>query len=64
MSTQRVALWDNARFGAIALMVAGHTLTKMVGENDAAFTLYAFIYALGKNLIIEDQNGISKQEDE
>jgi fucose 4-O-acetylase-like acetyltransferase len=45
MSTQRVALWDNARFGAIALMVAGHTLTKMVGENDAAFTLYVFIYA-------------------
>lgn len=45
MSTQRVALWDNARFAAIALMVAGHTLTKMVGENDAAFTLYVFIYA-------------------
>ncbi|MDH6531793.1 fucose 4-O-acetylase-like acetyltransferase [Aurantimicrobium minutum] len=45
MSTQRVALWDNARFGAIALMVAGHALTKMVGENDAAFTLYVFIYA-------------------
>jgi fucose 4-O-acetylase-like acetyltransferase len=41
----RVALWDNARFGAIALMVAGHALTKMVGENDAAFTLYVFIYA-------------------
>jgi len=42
---QRIALWDNARFGAIALMVAGHALTKMVGENDAAFTLYVFIYA-------------------
>jgi fucose 4-O-acetylase-like acetyltransferase len=41
----RIALWDNARFGAIALMVAGHALTKMVGENDAAFTLYIFIYA-------------------
>jgi fucose 4-O-acetylase-like acetyltransferase len=41
----RVALWDNARFGAIALMVAGHSLTKMVGDNDAAFTLYVFIYA-------------------
>ena len=41
----RIALWDNARFGAIALMVAGHALTKMVGENDAAFTLYVFIYA-------------------
>lgn len=45
MSTVRVALWDNARFVAIALMVAGHTLTKMVGESDAAFTLYVFIYA-------------------
>ena len=45
MSKERVALWDNARFGAIALMVAGHTLTKMVGENDSAFALYIFIYA-------------------
>ena len=41
----RIALWDNARFGAVALVVAGHALTKMVGENDAAFTLYVFIYA-------------------
>lgn len=38
-------LWDNARFAAIALMVAGHAMTKMVGENDAAFTVYVFIYA-------------------
>ena len=45
MGKVRVALWDNARFIAIALMVAGHTLTKMVGENDSAFTLYVFIYA-------------------
>jgi fucose 4-O-acetylase-like acetyltransferase len=41
----RIALWDNARFGAISLMVAGHALTKMVGDSDAAFTLYVFIYA-------------------
>jgi len=40
-----VDLWDNARFAAIALMVAGHAMTKMVGENDAAFTVYVFIYA-------------------
>lgn len=45
MQKARVDLWDNARFAAIALMVAGHAMTKMVGESDAAFTIYVFIYA-------------------
>lgn len=41
----RVALWDNARFIAIVLVVLGHALTKMVPESQLAFSLYLWIYA-------------------
>ena len=44
VTTQRVALWDNARFLAIILVVVGHGLTKMVGENPEAFVVYVTIY--------------------
>ena len=44
MTTPRIALWDNARFLAITLVVLGHSLTKMVPETDSAFVLYVSIY--------------------
>jgi fucose 4-O-acetylase-like acetyltransferase len=46
-STQkrRVPLWDNARWIAITLMVVGHAILKLIGESDAAYTVYLFIYA-------------------
>lgn len=39
-----MAVWDNARFLAITLVVIGHALTKMVGQSDTAFVLYLAIY--------------------
>jgi fucose 4-O-acetylase-like acetyltransferase len=46
-STQkrRVPLWDNARWIAITLMVVGHAILKLIGESDAAYAVYLFIYA-------------------
>jgi fucose 4-O-acetylase-like acetyltransferase len=44
VTTKRVALWDNARFLAIILVVIGHGLTKMVGANPEAYVLYVSIY--------------------
>lgn len=44
MTKARIALWDNARFVAIALVVLGHALTKTVAETDSSFVLYVTIY--------------------
>ena len=44
MTSQRIALWDNARFLAIVLVVLGHGLTKMVPQTPEAFVLYVSIY--------------------
>jgi fucose 4-O-acetylase-like acetyltransferase len=41
----RVPLWDNARFIAIYLVVAGHAVQRMAGELDAALAVYLFIYS-------------------
>ncbi|MDJ0378905.1 acyltransferase family protein [Cryobacterium sp. PH31-L1] len=42
---RRLPLWDNARWLAITLVVVGHAILKLIGEADAAYTLYLFIYA-------------------
>jgi len=41
----RVPLWDTARFVAIALVVTGHALQRLVSDSDAALVTYLFIYA-------------------
>ncbi|GAA2223115.1 acyltransferase family protein [Herbiconiux moechotypicola] len=41
----RVPLWDNARFVAITLVVAGHAILKLIAESDAAYGVYLFIYS-------------------
>ncbi|BDZ44271.1 acyltransferase family protein [Naasia aerilata] len=42
----RVALWDNARFVAIFLVVAGHSVQRLTGGLDAAFAVYLLIYSV------------------
>jgi fucose 4-O-acetylase-like acetyltransferase len=44
VTTARIALWDNARFLAITLVVLGHALTKTTPATDAAYVLYISIY--------------------
>jgi fucose 4-O-acetylase-like acetyltransferase len=41
----RVPLWDNARFLAIYLVVAGHSVQQLAGHLDAALAVYLFIYS-------------------
>lgn len=43
-TSRRVPLWDNARWIAITLMVIGHGILKLIGESDAAYSTYLFIY--------------------
>lgn len=43
-ASRRVPLWDNARWIAITLMVIGHGILKLIGESDAAYSTYLFIY--------------------
>lgn len=38
-------LWDNARFVAITLVVAGHAILKLIAESDVSYGVYLFIYA-------------------
>lgn len=40
----RIALWDNARFALIVLVVVGHAISTIRTDSTAAFGLYAFIY--------------------
>jgi len=42
---KRVALWDNARFTAVTLVVVGHGIQRLTGDSDAALGVYLFIYA-------------------
>lgn len=41
---KRIALWDNARFLLIALVVIGHMISKVRTESAVAFGVYAYIY--------------------
>lgn len=40
----RVPFWDNARWLAIALVVIGHAILKLISGSDGAYTTYLFIY--------------------
>lgn len=42
--SSRVALWDNARFLLIVLVVIGHLISTVRTENEFGFALYAYIY--------------------
>ncbi|WP_125098146.1 acyltransferase family protein [Leucobacter chromiireducens] len=47
MTTQakpRIALWDNARFVLIVLVVVGHTISTIRTDTALGFGLYAYIY--------------------
>ena len=45
MSSTRIPLWDNARFGCIVLVVMGHAIQRQTLDSDNALTLYLFVYA-------------------
>lgn len=40
----RVALWDNARFVAVTLVVMGHAVQRLTSHSDSALVVYLFIY--------------------
>ena len=40
----RVALWDNARFALIVLVVIGHLISTVRTDTQLGFGLYAYIY--------------------
>lgn len=42
---KRVAVWDNARFACVTLVVIGHGIQRLTGDSDAALSVYLFIYA-------------------
>lgn len=42
---KRVPLWDNARWIAITLVVVGHGILPLIAEDDAAYSVYLFIYS-------------------
>lgn len=44
-SKRRVPLWDNARWIAITLVVIGHGILPLIAEDDAAYSVYLFIYS-------------------
>lgn len=41
---RRVPYWDNARWVAIALVVVGHAILKLIASSDTAYSTYLFIY--------------------
>jgi fucose 4-O-acetylase-like acetyltransferase len=42
---RRVPVWDNARWIAITLVVIGHGILPLIAEDDAAYSVYLFIYS-------------------
>jgi len=42
---RRVPLWDNARWIAVTLVVVGHGILPLIAEDDAAYSVYLFIYS-------------------
>lgn len=44
LSGARVALWDNARFVLIALVVIGHALVSARGDSALGYGIYVYIY--------------------
>ncbi|GLI26023.1 acetyltransferase fucose-4-O-acetylase [Agromyces rhizosphaerae] len=42
---RRVPMWDNARWIAVTLVVVGHGILPLIAEDDAAYSVYLFIYS-------------------
>ncbi|WP_395966755.1 acyltransferase family protein, partial [Brevundimonas diminuta] len=40
----RIAVWDNARFLLIVLVVIGHAISTVRTDSQLGFALYAYIY--------------------
>lgn len=58
----RVALWDNARFALIALVVIGHAIATVRGETAFGYGLYVFIYLFHMPAFIALTGAFSKAE--
>jgi fucose 4-O-acetylase-like acetyltransferase len=58
----RIALWDNARFIIMALVVIGHMLTTVRTDSALAFGLYAYIYLFHMPAMILLSGYFSKAE--
>lgn len=58
----RIALWDNARFILMALVVIGHMLTTTRMDSSFAYALYAYIYLFHMPAMILLSGYFSKAE--
>lgn len=58
----RVALWDNARFALILLVVIGHAIATVRGETAFGYGLYVFIYLFHMPAFIALTGAFSKAE--
>jgi len=61
-SKPRIALWDNARFIVMALVVIGHMLTTVRTDSALAFGVYAYIYLFHMPAMILLSGFFSKAE--
>ena len=58
----RVALWDNARFALIVLVVIGHLISTVRTDTELGFALYAYIYLFHMPAMIALSGLFSKPE--
>ncbi|UTX54863.1 acyltransferase family protein [Leucobacter aridicollis] len=58
----RVALWDNARFALIVLVVIGHLISTVRTDTELGFALYAYIYLFHMPAMIVLSGLFSKPE--
>jgi len=60
--TTRIALWDNARFLLIALVVMAHAISTIRTDSELGFAVYAFIYLFHMPAMIALSGVFSKPE--
>lgn len=58
----RIALWDNARFALIVLVVMGHAVSTVRTGSELGFAVYAFIYLFHMPAMIALSGMFSKPE--
>lgn len=58
----RIALWDNARFILLVLVVAAHAVSTIRGDSQFGFSAYAFIYLFHMPALIALSGVFSKPE--
>lgn len=58
----RIALWDNARFVLIVLVVIGHAISTVRTDSELGFALYAYIYLFHMPAMILLSGLFSKSE--